>query len=509
MALIKEEQSTSSGIIKYGTITLGLMLLIGLYLTSSSNYLLFHSLAEMFSIAIAVGVLMIAWNSRRVIGNSYLLFIGITYAFVAGIDLVHTLAYKGMGVFLGYDSNLTTQLWIAARYLQSISLLLAPFLLRRKIRIEYVILGYLAAVSLLLGSIFYWGTFPTTYVEGLGLTAFKKVSEYIISAILATSMLLLHRNRVYFDKGVLKLLYWSIVATIGSEIAFTFYVSVFGFSNFVGHILKILAFFLVYKAVIETGLVKPYKLIFFELKRNEVALRKAQEELESRATQLEVTNQELESFSYSVSHDLRAPLRAMDGFSKVILEDYTESVDETCRDYLHRIRGATLLMGTLIDGLLNLSHVARTTLHREKVNLSELARSIVRDLQQSDPQRRVEFAIDETPDVEGDETLLRVVMQNLLDNSWKFTKDRSLARFEFGANTQGGELVYFVRDNGVGFDQACADQLFAPFQRLHAVDEFPGTGIGLATVKRIIHRHRGQIWTEAEVDQGATFYFTL
>ncbi|MCJ7825572.1 MAG: ATP-binding protein, partial [Anaerolineales bacterium] len=161
------------------------------------------------------------------------------------------------------------------------------------------------------------------------------------------------------------------------------------------------------------------------------------------------------------------------------------------------------------DGLLNLSRVVRATLHREKVNLSELARSIVRDLQQRDPQRRVEFAIDETPDVEGDATLLRVVLQNLLDNSWKFTKDRSLARIEFGAYTQGGELGYFVRDNGVGFDQAFVDKLFAPFQRLHTVDEFPGTGIGLATVKRIIHRHRGRVWAEGESDEGATFYFTI
>ncbi len=234
-----------------------------------------------------------------------------------------------------------------------------------------------------------------------------------------------------------------------------------------------------------------------------------EEMVEERTAELEATNKELESFSYSVSHDLRAPLRAMDGFSQVILEDYTESVDETGRDYLNRIRRASQLMGTLIDGLLNLSHVARTNLHREKVDLSELAKNIVRDLQQSDPQRRVEFAIDETPDAEGDEALLRVVMQNLLDNSWKFTKDRSLARIEFRASTRGGELVYFVRDNGVGFDKAYADQLFAPFQRLHAVDEFPGTGIGLATVKRIIHRHRGRVWAEAESDEGATFYFTI
>jgi len=249
------------------------LVLSGLYLTSLYSYLLFHSLSEIFSIVVACGIFMIAWNSRQFLDNNYLLFIGIAYLFVGGLDLLHTLAYKGMGVFQAHGANLPTQLWIAARYIESFSLLIAPLVLGRKLRSSFVLMGYFLVVVMLLSSIFHWRIFPDCFVEGVGLTPFKKWSEYIICLILICSIALLVRKQEEFDKVVLKLLVASIFLTIAAELAFTFYISVYGISNLFGHFCKIISFYLIYKAIIETGLTKPYDLLFRDLKQSEEALR--------------------------------------------------------------------------------------------------------------------------------------------------------------------------------------------------------------------------------------------
>ena len=246
-----------------------------------------------------------------------------------------------------------------------------------------------------------------------------------------------------------------------------------------------------------------------ERKRAEQALRASEEQLRQYATQLEAANKELEAFSYSVSHDLRAPLRSLDGFSQALLEDYHDRLDDTGRDFLQRVRAASQRMGTLIDDLLSLSRVTRGDLQVEKVDLSALATALAAELQRSDPQRDVRFAI--APDLvaRGDPGLMRLVLQNLLGNAWKFTGKRSPAHVEVGSMAHDGRRAFFVQDDGAGFDMAYAAKLFGAFQRLHASDEFPGSGIGLATVQRIIHRHGGQVWAEGTPGRGATFYFTL
>jgi len=249
------------------------LVLSGLYLTSLYSYLLFHSMSEIFSIVVACGIFMIAWNSRQFLDNNYLLFIGIAYLFVGGIDLLHTLAYKGMGVFQGYGANLATQLWMAARYIESFSLLIAPLVLGRKLKSSFVLMGYFFVVVILLTSIFHWRIFPDCFVEGIGLTPFKKISEYIICLLLLISVALLVSKQVEFDRVVLKLLVTSIFLTIIAELAFTFYISVYGISNLLGHFCKIISFYLIYKAIIETSLTKPYDLLFRNLKQSEEALR--------------------------------------------------------------------------------------------------------------------------------------------------------------------------------------------------------------------------------------------
>ena len=229
-----------------------------------------------------------------------------------------------------------------------------------------------------------------------------------------------------------------------------------------------------------------------------------------RTDELQAANRELEAFSYSVSHDLRAPLRSIDGFSQRLLEDYADRLDNQAKDHLKRIYGATQRMEHLIDGMLTLSGVTRTEIHRKSVDLSALAADVCAEFQKSEPGRKVDWCIESGLIAVGDERLLRVLLINLLGNAWKFTGNTTNAKIEFGSmQNSDGAMEFFVRDNGAGFDMSYAIKLFGPFQRLHLLSEYPGTGIGLATVKRIVVRHGGHVWAKGTVDQGATFYFTL
>jgi signal transduction histidine kinase/PAS domain-containing protein len=229
------------------------------------------------------------------------------------------------------------------------------------------------------------------------------------------------------------------------------------------------------------------------------------------AAQLErlAAERELESFSYTVSHDLRAPIRVVEGFTKILKEDYGRSLDRIGNDHLDRVLGAAARMNSMIDALLALSQLSAKPVTLQPVNLSQLASYVIEDLRRQSPERVVDVRIQDGMTAQGDPTLLRVVLDNLLGNAWKYSGKRERAQIEFACETQGGRAVYRVRDNGAGFDMRFADRLFGVFQRLHSASDFQGTGVGLASVQRIIRRHGGQIWAESEVGQGATFYFTL
>ncbi len=247
-----------------------------------------------------------------------------------------------------------------------------------------------------------------------------------------------------------------------------------------------------------------------ERKETEEKIKALNENLKNHTVALEATNKELEAFSYSVSHDLRAPLRSIDGFSQALLEDCSDKVDEQGKDYLNRIRAATQRMAELIDDMLNLSKVTRAEMHMKDIDLSKEAHKIMDELKTREPERKVDFFIADGLNTKGDPTLLRAVLQNLFDNAWKFTSKHPHAKIEFGAMRQeNGEKVFFVKDDGVGFDMNYSNKLFGVFQRLHGMTEFSGTGVGLATVQRIIRRHGGKVWAEGVPEGGATFYFVL
>jgi PAS domain-containing protein len=239
-----------------------------------------------------------------------------------------------------------------------------------------------------------------------------------------------------------------------------------------------------------------------KVKQNETSLARY-------AGELAFSNKELEAFSYSVSHDLRAPLRSLDGFSSILLEDYSDKLDAQGKKYLNHIKSSAELMSRLIDDMLRLSRIGRAEMRFEKVNLSEMVRSIAEELRHTQPERNAEFVVQPDITAEGDKSLLKIMLYNLLENAWKYTAKVENSKIEFSANKLNGRVVYSIRDNGAGFDMTYADKLFKPFQRLHPNTDYQGTGIGLAIVQRIVNRHGGKAWAEGKVWAGATFYFTL
>jgi len=551
---------------KYGTALFLVLSICVLYVVSRYNYLLFHSTVDIATVFIAACVFIIIWNTRHLIDNNYFLYVAIAFLFFAFLDFIHLLGYKNMGVFPQYGTNLATSLYIASRYILSISLIVAPLFISRKLNATFMFAVYSLVTLLILLSIFYWQIFPVCFVEGVGLTPFKVVSDYIICLILLGAIGLLLINRRSFDSKVLWLFVSSLILSIATGLAFTLYTDPFGIMNLVGHLFQLASFCLVYFAIIEISLNKPQDILFRKLKQSEETLIKKVQELDyanvelqkhhdhldalvnertaelsksyeslrqemaerklaedeirklnaeleqrvfERTTQLEAANRELEAFAYSVSHDLRAPLRGIDGWSLALLEDCKDKLDEKESQYLDLVRSETQIMGRLIDDLLTFSRQSRREMKQQRLDMTAIAQAVVSRLQQQNPTIQADFIIQSGLTAQGDAGLIEIALNNLLDNAAKFSSKRSRAVIEFGQVEQEGKKAFFVRDNGVGFDMAYAHKLFGVFRRLHKSSEFPGTGIGLASVQRIINRHGGLVWADAKVNQGATFYFTL
>ncbi len=491
----------SSLLSKSTSLSAGVIVLLGLYLSSLYSYLLFHSLAEVFSIVVASGIFMVAWNARRFLDNDYLLFIGIAYLFVASLDLLHTLAYQGMNVFPGYGANLPTQLWIISRYVESFSLLIAPLFLHRKLKTHLAFLSYALVVLLLLGSIFYWQIFPDCYLEGTGLTPFKKISEYVISLILIAAVAVLLQHRKEFDRGVLGLLISAIICTIGAELAFTQYGSVYGFSNLLGHFLKIISFYLIYRAIIATGLVKPYSLMFRNLKESEAALRQYTQELQSR-------NEELDAFAHTAAHDLRSPLALIIGSARLLDTDYAPKLDQIVNERLQVIVETAFKMSNIIDELLLLAEVRKVKKQAVPLDMGTIVAEVRQRLSHLIEAHRVEInAPDAWPVALGYGPWIEQVWTNYISNAIKYGGQPPL--LELGASEgQDGMVRFWVRDNGPGLTPEDQTRLFTPFTRLDQV-RATGHGLGLSIAKRIVEKLDGEVGIESQPGKGSLFFFTL
>ncbi|MEJ2707694.1 MAG: MASE3 domain-containing protein [Anaerolineales bacterium] len=451
---------------------------------SRFNYLLFHSLAELFSVVVAFSIYILAWNSRRYMNNGYFLLLGVAFLFIGLLDVLHTLAYEGMGVFPRSGSNLATQLWISARFMQSLSFLIAFMFLTRRVRAIYLLGVYAIITTLIIFSIFVWKNFPISYIDGVGLTAFKRTSEYVISLILMVSMLGLVRYRENFDPGVLLWLLLSVGSAILSELAFTEYVGVYDFANMVGHLLKIASFYFIYKAIVVTGLIQPYDLMFRNLKQSEEALLKAHDELEERvrlrtaeivqvnqalqheveehkrterellkyrehleelvvertkelehqvsiremaeaasrkyAHQLERSNRELQDFASIASHDLQEPLRKIQAFGDRLEKKIGDDLDEHEFYYLDRMLDAATRMSNMIDELLAYSRVTTKFQPHTCVDLNETLQGVISDLEIRLEQTEGQIESEPLPTVNADRLQMRQLMQNLIGNALKF-----------------------------------------------------------------------------------------
>lgn len=511
----------------------GVSILVGITVTISHSYLLFHGFTEMFSIIIAFGIFMVAWNSRRYHEDNYFIFIGIAYAFVGGLDLLHTLGYKGMGVFPGYGTDLSTQLWLLARGVESISLFLAVLVRGRKLNPLYVLWGYASVTFLLLVSVFYLDIFPRCFVPGAGLTTFKRYGEYFISLVLIAAVGMLWKQRRWFHRRVFRLLAASMILTVGSELAFTLYIDVYGLFNMLGHLLKLISFYMIYKAVIETGLSQPFDILFRKLKQNEKALVKAKEAAEN-------ASHAKSAFLANMSHELRTPLNGILEYVRGLKRG--SSAGQYRREDLEAIeRSGNHLLG-LIDDVLDMARIesGKIELHNTDFHLPSLLMGVCGIIRIRARHKKLDFhyrpfdftgnrAVSGDPRererggrgggaewpipvvVNRDARRLRQILINLLGNAVKFT-DKGSVVFKVGLLTgPNGKVIRFqVEDTGIGIEPGQLETIFDSFHRVvdHR-DREEGAGLGLAISRKLVRLMGSDLVVESTPGRGSTFRFDL
>jgi signal transduction histidine kinase len=455
-------------------VVIATLVLLALYITSLKSYLLFHSIAELIAIIVIVAVFLIAWNSKNYLKNSYLLFIGISFFFVAWIDFLHTITYKGMGVFPDSGSNLPTQLWIAARYMQSISLLIAPVLMRKKFNYRIILVIYFAITSLLIAIIF-MGYFPDCYIEGSGLTLFKLVSEYIISLILLGSLVMLDRQKDEFDNKVYSLIMTSIVLTIFAELAFTFYIDVYGFSNLVGHFFKLLSFYLIYKAIVVTSLARPYDLLYRELKMREYDLIRKKENQDELLETLGLVNKILR-------HDILNDLNII----SLSVENLKGRLDEKELDLSENAVEHSL---KLIKEMREFEHLIHV---RELVAID--LRLLALDVSQEFP---VIVNVSGNCTVKADSGLHSVI-GNIIQNA---IMHGGAENIDIDISSDEEHCEVRISDDGCGIPDKIKERIFDEGFK-HGKSGH--TGLGLYIAKKIVERY-GDISVEDNLPSGTTF----
>jgi len=476
--------------------------LVALYFTGFYNYLLFHSLAELFSIIIACGVFMIAWNARDLMETPALVHLGIAYLFIAFLDILHTLAYPGMGIFTDYSYH-ANQLWIAARYIESLSLLGFVFLISNRQRnYELTFIGYLAVTIMILISIFPTNIFPVCFIEGSGQTTFKIVSEYIIAAILFVTLFLFRSRRALFPSGLFRLFYWSIAATIGRESAFTLYTDNYGLLNMLGHYLKIISFYLIYRSLVREGIRNPIKLFYSQLERT--------------ARDLDEANKTKNKLFSIIAHDLKNAFNSTIGITNLMLSNShrrTSSEHEN-RELIAMINSSAKSTYDLLENLLAWSQAesGRLMVRKESVDIVDLCNSVHAYALTSVQAKEIDLRLEAEGDqlwVMADRNMIYTVLRNLVDNAIKYTRRGGSVSISIGANRNLVRIE--VTDSGIGMSTDEIRRLYSPEKgrSRRGTEDEKGTGLGLQLARDFLKKNGSALEISSAPDSGTRMGFSL
>jgi len=509
-------------------------ILVILYIINHNNYLLFHTLVELFIITVACATFMLAWNARRFFSNNYLMFLSISFLFNAILELLHTLTYKGMNLFQNLSTNEPTELWIATGYLKAVSFIILPFIPRRKLPYTGVIICYTIVTLLMVLSIFVWKTFPDCYIEGYGLTDFKIISEFIVAGMFIVSMIFLYRIRHNFSQNVLNLLLFSIVLNIAAEMAFIFYLDVYGTANMLGHFFLVISYFLIYKAIIETGLKKPLELLFHDLElsreelkkhamkleninlalQHEITERKTAEEAVTKyANELNELNQQKNRLFSVISHDLRNPFVGLLSLSKALAEKPQDLSNQQIKDYAGLLYSSAKGLYGFINSLLKWANIqtGKMSYKPAKFKLCKITGEVLNILQGNilAKQIKIENHLNENTTIFTDENFITTILENLLSNAVKFSYPGG--RIEISSVDKGRFVEIRIKDYGVGIHPDDINKLFKVDQGFSTPGTMreEGAGLGLVLCKELVEKSGGQIWVESTEGVGSCFYFTV